>query len=366
MGAGVVGLACAVEVARSGRRVVVVEKNVAPGQETSARNSQVIHAGLYYPRGSLKALCCVEGRELLYARCARLGIPHRAIGKLVVATCDAEVETLEEIGRRAEENGAPVQWRDRNEVARLEPAVRAVAALWSPRTGIVDAHALVQSYRAELDSLGGVVALRTRVVELERRAASWGVSTVGQAGESFSFEVPVVVNAAGLASDRIAELAGVDVDACGWRLRFCKGDYFGLEPGRATPTHHLVYPVPAGGGLGAHVTIDLGGRVRFGPDAEYVEEPSYRVDPAKRGRFAEAVRRYLPEIVAADLHPEMAGVRPKLSGPGEAVADFVVAESSAVGAPGMVQLIGIESPGLTASPAIARRVAALVRSCFDA
>lgn len=188
----------------------------------------------------------------------------------------------------------------------------------------------------------------------------WRVETIGPDGTSFAFDTALVVNAAGLAADRVAERAGIDVDEQAWRLHFCKGDYFGAAPRLGALTRHLVYPLPGSGGLGAHVTIDLGGRYRFGPDAEWVDEISYRVDPAKRERFAEAVRRYLPEVRAEDLHPEMAGIRPKRVGPGGPFADFVVEETSALGAPGMVQLIGIESPGLTAAGSIARRVASLL------
>ncbi len=361
IGAGVVGLACAAELTRAGKSVVVLERGERVGAETSSRNSGVIHAGLYYPEGTLKALCCVEGRDALYERCARLGIPHRKVGKLVVATTESEIPTLERIRDRAVANGAGgIEWRDASAIADLEPRVHAVAGIWSPNTGIVDAHALVESYRAEAESAGGVVALRTDVVGLALRPGGWRVETVGANGEPFGLDVERVVNAAGLASDRVAEMAGVDVDEQAWRLHLCKGNYFGVAPSLGALTRHLVYPVPVDGGLGAHVTIDLGGRFRFGPDAEYVSEISYRVDPTKRERFAAAVQRYLPEVRAEDLHPEMAGIRPKRVGPGGPFADFVIEETSHLGAPGMVQLIGIESPGLTAAGAIARRVAALL------
>jgi L-2-hydroxyglutarate oxidase LhgO len=361
VGAGVVGLACAAERARAGRSVVVLERHDRPGTETSSRNSQVIHAGLYYLPGSLKAVACIEGRELLYERCARLGIAHRRLGKLVVATTGDEVATLGAIREGAVASGAgELEWLDEHQVKRLEPRVKAVAALLSRRSGIVDAHALMDSYQAELESLGGRVVVRTRVVALTWTGEHWRVDTIGADGERYVLEVPCVVNVAGLEADRMAALAGLDVDALGWRVKLCKGDYFSPVPSLGALTSRLVYPVPSGGGLGAHVTLDLGGRFRFGPDAEYVDRVHYEVDPAKSERFAAAVQRYLPDVRAEHLVPEMSGIRPKLQGPGEPFRDFVVAESSAMGAPAMVHLVGIESPGLTASGALARRVAKLL------
>lgn len=358
IGAGATGLACAAALARRGREVLVLEANAAAGREISSRNSEVVHAGLYYPPASLKAVTCVEGRQLLYARCQKLGIPHRQTGKLVVATTPEESAVLEEIRERGLANGAgELELLDARELTRREPRVRGVAALWSPESGIVDAHALVASYQAEAEALGTTLVLHTRVVALERRGELWRVETADTAGERSAVDAPRVVNAAGLGSDAVAELAGLDVDGLGWRLRPCKGDYFAVAPGLGALTRHLVYPVPVPGGLGVHVTPDLGGRYRLGPDIEWVERPRYDVDPAKGARFAREVVRYLPEIREEHLTPDFAGVRPKLSGPGEAPRDFVIEEASAT--PGLVHLIGIESPGLTAAGAIAERVASL-------
>jgi L-2-hydroxyglutarate oxidase LhgO len=361
IGAGVVGLACAAELARAGREVVVLERHARSAHETSSRNSGVIHASIYYPAGSLKATCCIEGRDLLYERCARLGIPHRRVGKLIVAVAPEELATLEQIRSRAAANGAGgIEAIDAGELRRREPRVRALAAVWSPNTGIVDAHALCDSYQAEFEAAGGEVVFRTEVLALVPCARGWRIETRGPDGERFDLEVEQVVNSAGLEADRIAELAGIDVDASGWRLRPCKGDYFSAAPGLGALTRHLVYPVPAGGGLGIHVTLDLGGRYRLGPDAEYVQRPAYDVDPAKAEAFAASVARWLPELRPEHLSPEMAGVRPKLQGPGEPFRDFVVEDGASRGAPGTLHLVGIESPGLTASPALARRVARLV------
>lgn len=361
IGAGVVGLACAAALARRGRRVVVVERRSGVGLETSSRNSEVIHAGLYYPPGSLKALTCVEGRTRLYARCERLGIPHRRTGKLVVATNPSEIAALERILERGRACGAgELELMDERALGRREPRVRALAAVWSPESGIVDAHALVSSYQAEAESHGASLALRTAVCGLARSGELWEVETLSENGEAFRLAVPWVINAAGLECDRIAALAGLDVERLGYALHFCKGDYFAVAPSLGPLTRHLVYPVPGGSGLGIHVTLDLGGRYRLGPDAEYVQRPRYDVDPAKAEVFARAAQRYLPELRPEHLSPDIAGVRPKLQGPGEDFRDFVIEEASVHGAPGLINLLGIESPGLTAAGEIAERVADLV------
>jgi len=347
IGAGAVGLACAAELGRRGRSVIVVERHEGPVRETSSRNSGVIHAGLYYPTGSLKARTCVEGRELLYARCARDGVEHRQTGKLIVATDEAEVATLERLHATGTANGVDLTLVDGADVTRREPAVRAVAGLWSPRTGIVDVHGLAASYAAEAQRHGVDFVFHTRVVALER-GAGWRVRTEDDAGERFDVEAAQVVNAAGLRADRVARMAGVDVTH-----RFCKGDYFAL---RGVKTDALVYPVPSEAGLGVHITVDLAGQLRAGPDTEWVDAPTYDVDPAKAADFAAALQRYLRGVTAEDLAPDYAGVRPKLHGPGEPKPDFRVDSPD----PSIVHLLGIESPGVTSSEALARHVAALL------
>lgn len=360
VGAGIIGLAAGAALARRGRSVIVVERHGAIARETTSRNSEVIHAGLYYPEGSLKALCCVEGREALYARCEALRLPHRALGKIVVATSAEEVPRLESLAAQAERNGVPLRWLSEAELRAREPHVRAVAGFLSPRTGIVDAHALALSYAAEGEAHGMQLALGSELLALERRPEGWRAEARGAGGERAELTAEAVVNAAGLASDAVAGLAGIDVDAAGYRLHPCKGDYFSLAPGAPLRFGGLVYPLHGQAGLGVHVTLDLAGRVRFGPDTEYVAAPRYDVDPAKAARFAEAAGRYLPGLRAEWLAPDYAGVRPKLAGPGVAFRDFVIAEESARGLPGLVNLVGIESPGLTAAPAIAERVARLL------
>lgn len=360
VGAGVIGLACAAALARAGRSVIVLERNEGIARETTTRNSEVVHAGIYYPPGSLKAQLCVRGRRLLYERCQAQRIPHERIGKLIVATSGEEVATLERLQTTGRENGVErLELVGCDTVAELEPHVRAAAALRSPETGIVDAHALALSYLAEAESLGAALVLQSEVSAVERLADRWRLEVVGSEGTE-RLDCSAVVNAAGLASDRVAELAGVDLDACGYRLHPCKGDYFALAPGAPVGVSRLVYPVPAAAGLGVHATLDLGGRIRFGPDTEYVQAPDYHVDAAKAEKFAQAIARYLPAIEPRWLTPDYAGVRPKLAGPGEGFRDFVVEEESDAGLPGLVNCIGIESPGLTAAPAIAERVTALL------
>jgi L-2-hydroxyglutarate oxidase LhgO len=361
IGAGVVGLACAAALARAGCSVVVVERHAGIARETTSRNSQVIHAGLYYPAGSWKARLCVAGREMLYERCAREGIPQRRLGKLVVAVDDAEIATLERIRALGTQNGAPgLEIVDADTVRRLEPDVRAVAALVSPATGIVDAHAFSLSFAAEAERHGAAIALGREVVAIEPAASGYRVVAQDAGGARESIDAAAVVNAAGLAADHVAALAGLDVDARGLRQHPCKGDYFALAPGAPLRFRHLVYPVPAQAGLGVHVTLDLGGRVRFGPDATYCGALDYAVDAGKAKDFAAAASRYLPSLRAEWLTPDQAGIRPKLQAPGEAFRDFYVEEESAAGLPGFVNLVGIESPGLTAAPAIAERVTQLL------
>jgi L-2-hydroxyglutarate oxidase LhgO len=363
VGGGVVGLACGAALAKRGRRVVVLERHGGLARETTSRNSGVIHAGIYYPAGSLKAELCVEGRELLYERCAREGIPHRQFGKVIVATNDAEVRVLEDVLATGRANGAPgLALVDGAEVVRREPCVRAVAGLLSPRTGIVDPHAFCLSLAAELEREGGELLLHNTLESIERSAAGFRVSARADGEDAVAVECGAVVNAAGLSADRVAALAGIDVDAARYRQHPCKGDYFALVPSAPLRFAGLVYPVHGAAGLGVHVTLDLGGRVRFGPDAHYVEAIDYAIDPRKAADFAEAAGRYLPALRAEWLTPDQSGIRPKLQAPGQAVRDFVVAEESARGLPGLVNLVGIESPGLTASLAIAERVAGLLGS----
>ena len=362
VGAGVVGLAVAAACARSGRSVLTLESDGDIARGVTSRNSEILHAGIYYPADSLKARLCTQGRELTYAWCAERNVPHRKIGKLIVASQPDEISVLEDLKGRAEANGVPgMTWLEADQVQRLEPQVRSVAALLSPETGIVDTHAFALSLLAEAASCGANLLLHHEVVGLEACAAGWRViAQLAGESETQRLECGVVVNAAGLDSDRVAALAGVDVDACGYRMHLCKGDYFSLEASAPIQLAHLVYPVPTQAGLGIHATLDLGGRIRFGPDTLYVEERDFRVDSSKARLFAESVQRYLPELRAEWLQPDYAGIRPKLAGPGESFRDFVVTEESDAGQPGLINCVGIESPGLTAALAIGDYVVGLL------
>ncbi|HPG25373.1 MAG TPA: NAD(P)/FAD-dependent oxidoreductase [Myxococcota bacterium] len=363
VGAGVIGLAIAAAFARAGRSVMVLEQASGIARGVTSRNSEVIHAGLYYPTGSLKARLCVEGRRALYDWCGARRVAHRRLGKLIVATRPEEEDVLADLlakGRANDVEGlAPI---GTSALRALEPGVRATAALHSPETGIVDAHGLCLSLLAEAEAQGAVLALDRRVEALATTSFGWRLDVRGGDGGSEGLDVGLVVDAAGLEADGLAERAGVAVDALGWRQHPCKGDYFVLEGGpestriaRGLPSR-LVYPVPQQAGLGIHLTLDLAGRARFGPDAEYVDEIGFEVDGAKADRFRDAVARYLPAIAGARLSPDYAGIRPKLAGPGEGFRDFVVEECGAYGAPGFVACLGIESPGLTAALALAEYV----------
>ncbi len=360
VGAGVIGLAAAAALARSGRSVVILERNAGVGREITARNSEVIHAGIYYPAGTWKARLCVAGREALYARCETQKIPHRRCGKLIVATEAADIGTLEDLQRKAAANGVELELIDEREIAKLEPAIRAQAALLSRQTGIIDGQALCLSYLAEAESHDALLSLHTEVIAIEPLSGGYRIVALGDDGERSGIDCLAVVNAAGMSSDSIAQLAGVDIDACKYRIFPCKGDYFAVAPAARLELERLIYPVPAQAGLGIHITMDLAGRFRLGPDAEYVDTPTFDIDAEKANGFAHAVGRFLPGLRPEWLSPDYAGIRPKLAAPGEPFRDFVIREESDRGLPAFVNLIGIESPGLTASPAIADRVVALL------
>lgn len=355
IGAGVIGLAVAAEVSGPGRSVFILEKNTAHGGGISSRLSEVIHAGLYYPGESLKARLCVSGNRLLYEIAGRRGIPHRRVGKLVVAGDSAEIEEIEKLFENGRKNGAEsLSLIGARQVAELEPNVRARAALFSPETGIIDTHALMNCFLRQAEDKGAKLVCRTRVSRIEKEAAGWRIFAEDDKGDACEFLTALVINAAGLASDTIAGMAGAH-----YRLHYCKGDYCGVTGVKPGMVGRLIYPAPVKdhAGLGVHLTVDLNGRFRLGPDATYIDRrEDYRVPPEKAGLFYEHARNFLPFLKPENVHPDMAGIRPKLQGPGDAFCDFVIAED----APGFINLVGIESPGMTASPAIARYVGTLI------
>lgn len=356
VGAGVVGLAVARALALRGRDVLVLEAAEAIGTGTSARNSEVIHAGIHYAAGSLKARLCVRGGALLYAYCEARGVPHRRCGKLIVATSDAQCAALDGIAAHAAANGVALQRLSAEEARALEPALACVAALSSPGTGIVDSHAFMLALQGDIELAGGLVALRSPVhgMRVERDGA-----IVLDAGEGSALRARTVVNAAGLGAQALARrTAGLDARHVP-PAHYAKGSYFTLA-GRA-PFGRLIYPVPEAAGLGVHLTLDLGGQARFGPDVQWVERPDdLTVDPARGDAFYAEVRRYWPGLRDGALAPGYAGMRPKIQGPGEPARDFLVQGPAEHGVAGLVNLFGIESPGLTSALALGEQVAQLV------
>jgi L-2-hydroxyglutarate oxidase LhgO len=363
IGAGVVGLAVAARLALRHADLVLLDQHERQGQEQSSRNSEVIHAGMYYPPGSLKARLCVQGNRMLYEICARHGIPHRRISKLIVATSPEEVPALHGLLERGRENGVELRMISAEESRTLEPNVRSAGALLSPNTGIVSAHGLMDFLLRQAKEAGAIFQPRSEVVGIERRTGDYRL-TVRTGTETDSFTTATVVNAAGLGADTVATLAGIDVDAAHCRLHPCKGSYFSVRAAKAGLVSRLVYPVPGQVSLGTHAVLGLEGRLRFGPDAEYLSDRNfdYRVDESRRAVFGEAVRRLVPAIEDRDLEPDIAGIRAKLQGPGEGFRDFLIAEESARGLPGFVNLIGIDSPGLTSAAAIAEAVSRLTKA----
>lgn len=362
IGAGVVGLAAARAVARSGREVILIERERHVGLHTSSRNSEVIHAGIHYTPGSLRATLCVQGRELLYRYCDLHGIGYRRCGKLTVAAAAAEVPHLEHIEARARASGVmDLEWVDGAEAGRLEPQLKCALALHSPSSGILDSQAYMQCLLGDAESYGANVAYGTEVTALRPTGRGMEVCVDGRADPSV--RAHWIINSAGLfAADvaaSIADFPGTRIP----RLYYAKGSYFSI-PGRA-PFSRLVYPVPASGGhLGIHMTLDLAGCARFGPDVQWLgsleKEPGYTLDASRAALFADAVRQYWPGVPAERLTPAYSGIRPKLSGPGESARDFLISGPKDHGVAGVVNLFGIESPGLTASLALGDLIAAMI------
>jgi L-2-hydroxyglutarate oxidase LhgO len=359
IGAGAVGLAVARELALEGREVVVIERETGIGQGVSARNSEVIHAGLYYPPGSLKARLCVEGRDRLYEFCATHNVPHRRCGKIIVATSEEQTRQLLAIRARAQVNGvANLETLERADLQRLEPEIEGTLGLLSPSTGIVDSHAFMLAMQGDLEAQCGSVALRTPFVRARRADAGIAVTTGGD--EPGEIVARHVILSAGLSAPALArQFEGIDESVLP-RAHFAKGSYFSLA--RKSPFSRLVYPAPEPGGLGVHLTLDLSGRAKFGPDVEWLDIADesaidYRVAPARAEKFYAAIRRYWPGLADGDLVPDYSGVRPKIAAAGTHDADFMILDETSHRVLGLIALLGIESPGLTSSLAIGADVA---------
>jgi L-2-hydroxyglutarate oxidase LhgO len=353
VGAGVVGLAVARALARTRREVILVEAGEGIGVGVSSRNSEVIHAGIYYPSGSLKAQLCVEGKQRLYAFCDERGVGYQRLGKLIVATDEyqcAALHTLLEQGRR---NGVDdLQWLDAGQAQALEPALSCVAALWSPSTGIVDSHALMLALQADAEACGAWLAFHTPLVSA--RCTEHGFDLRMGGAQPMSLSCRELINCSGLSAPEVAgRIEGLPPEQVP-TARLCKGSYFSFS-GRA-PFRHLVYPAPESAGLGVHMTLDLGGQARFGPDVEWVDQVDYRVDPRRADGFYQAIRRYWPGLPDNSLQSAYSGIRPKITAPTEPAADFIISGPGEHGVSGLVNLFGIESPGLTSCLALAERV----------
>lgn len=364
IGAGVVGLAIARHLSCNGNRsIIVLERHATFGEETSSRNSEVIHAGMYYPKDSLKASLCVRGNSLMYEFCCQYGIPHRACGKLIVGNTAEELQNVAKLYEQGKTNGVPgLELVEKERIQRLEPLVNARLALYSPTTGLLDVHQLMRCLETQAENNGVLFAYRNRVTALEHLTSGYRIEVCGADGDRLELFSPVVINAAGLEADKVAALAGIDIDQAGYRQHYCKGEYFNVANRHAGKMSHLIYPTPTAISLGIHTRLRLDGTLALGPNAFYISEIDYSVDENHKVDFWHSVRDFLPFIAIEDLSPEMAGIRPKLQAEGEGFRDFVIKEESKRGLPGLINLVGIDSPGLTAALAIAEYVSAMIKA----
>ncbi len=359
IGGGVIGLAVASAVAGEKRDVFIFERHDSFGQETSSRNSEVIHSGIYYPKDSLKAKTCIDGNKLLYRICQANNIPHNKTGKLIVAENTSKIEALEALFKQGMTNGlADIKMLKKEEIKALEPNVEACQAIYLPMTGIIDSHALMKHFLMKAKSKGADILYKSEVKKVHPANSGYEVVITEASGEDCTFTAKVVINCAGLDSDTVAKMVGIEDEE--YTLSYCKGDYFRIGAGKAKLVKKLVYPVcrQDDTSLGIHFTPDLAGEARLGPDAEYLRsrEINYTVDPAKRDVFYDDVKGFLPFLGKEDLSADTSGVRPKLQAPGEGFKDFVIRHEEERGLTGFINLIGIESPGLTSAPAIANIV----------
>jgi L-2-hydroxyglutarate oxidase LhgO len=362
IGGGVVGLACAAELSKYTSSILLVERHHNFGVETSSRNSEVVHAGIYYPEGSLKAQLCAPSNKLLYEWSDKYRVPYHRVGKYIVAVSEEEVEDLDRIKRNANLIGAKeVDFAPIGKVRDEEPHIRAEGALWSPMTGIIDSHSLMDSFQHVAQSNGCDIVWRHKFKEVEKIQSGYNITLVSEDGEVFTVSSEKVINSAGLEADKIANAFGIDIKEAKYELTYVKGNYFRIKSGKKNLAKHLIYPVPAKNlpGLGIHITLDLNGELRLGPDVEYLEsnEQVYDVNANLVDKFFESASLYIKGLEKDDLYPDYSGIRPKLSKKGEPQRDFIINEESSKGLPGLLNLIGIESPGLTCSIEISKLVA---------
>jgi L-2-hydroxyglutarate oxidase LhgO len=363
IGAGVVGLAIAENVSRTHNNVFLIEKHTSFGQETSSRNSEVIHAGIYYTKDSLKARLCVEGKWMIYDYCKKYDIPFNNCGKLIVATSEEEISVIEGIRLTALKNGVDdLSFLEREQISELEPNIFALKALFSPSTGIVDSHSLMKQYETNSYNNGCQIVYGSEVTGISQIENGYKIDLSDADKKNYSFTTRIIINSAGLTSDKVSEMVGIKDDSL--KILFCKGEYFRINPPKNRLINRLVYPVPHQNmeGIGIHVTIDMGGGVKLGPDVKYLESNiyDYKVTASKQEAFYKSVKKFLPFLEFDDIAPEMAGIRPKIQKPGEPLRDFYIMEETSRGYPGFINLIGMESPGLTSSIAIAKYVNGLI------
>jgi L-2-hydroxyglutarate oxidase LhgO len=363
IGAGVIGLAIAEKITEKHSNVFLIEKHPSFGQETSSRNSEVIHAGIYYTKDSLKAKLCVEGKKLLYDYCKRYDVPYKNCGKLIVATTEAEIAVIENIRQTAIINGVDdLEVLGREQIAEMEPNIFALKALLSPSTGIIDTHSLMKQFETNTINNGGQVVYGTEVTGIKRIKEGYLITLLDADKKNYSFTSRVVINSAGLTSDKISEMVGIE--DYNLKIVFCKGEYFRINPPKNRLVKMLIYPVPYQNmeGIGIHVTIDMGGGVRLGPDVKFLESNvyDYKLTASKQEAFFSSAKKYLPFLEFDDIAPEMAGIRSKIQKPGDPQRDFYIKEEGDRGYPGFINLIGMESPGLTSAIAIAKYVNDLI------
>ncbi len=359
IGAGVIGLSIARELSLSNRNIIIIEKNFRFGQETSARNSEVIHSGIYYPQDSLKAKLCLEGKYLLYEFCKKYNIPNKNIGKLIVGTNDDEIKQLEQLFKQGRKNGVmDLEMLSQKQIKEIEPQITAKSAIYSPLSGIIDSHYFMNCLMTQAKDRGVDIIYNTEVKGVEKDKQEYKITVCNTQGEQYNFKTEILINCAGLGCDRIAEMVGINIEKENYKLKYCKGDYFRLK--NKNMVKKLIYPVPETTHLGIHITPDMQGEIRLGPDATYTDKIEYSVDEGKREIFFESVKKFLPKVKRDDLYPDTAGIRPKLQGEKDTFRDFIILNEKEKGYPNFINLIGIDSPGLTCAMSIARYVKELI------